>query len=66
MPWVKPILLYASEFWGALKMPKNNPIETLYISFCKQLLGVHRTTTNNGVLLELGQIPLSIYAKKML
>ena len=61
---VKPILLYASEFWGVLKLPKNNPIETLYISFCKQLLGVQRQTTNNGVLLELGQVPLTIYAKK--
>ena len=62
---VRPILLYASEFWGSLKLPKNNPIETLHISFCKQLLGVHRQTTNNGVLLELGQVPLSIYAKKI-
>ena len=54
------------NFGGALKLPKNNPIGTFYISFCKQLLGVHRQTTNNGVLLELGQVPLSIYAKKML
>ena len=35
------------------------------MSFCKQLLGVQKQTTNIGVLLELGQIPLSIYAKKM-
>ena len=60
---VKPILLYASDFWGIRKLPQNNPIENLHISFCKQLLGVQKQTTNIGVLLELGQIPLSIHAK---
>ena len=44
-------------------MPKNNPIETLYLSFCKQLLGVQKQTTNTGVLLELGLIPLYLHAK---
>ena len=62
---VKPILLYASDFWGILNLPRNNPIENLHISFCKQLLGVQKQTTNVGVLLELGQIPLSIYAKRL-
>ena len=61
---IEPILLYASDFWGVLKMPKNNPIETLFTSFCKQLLGVQKQSTNDGVLLELGQIPLLILAKK--
>ena len=33
---------------------------------CKQLLGFHRSTTNIGVLLvELGRIPLEIYAVKL-
>ena len=45
-------------------MPANNPIENLYISFCKQLLGVQKQSTNDGVLLELGQFPLIILAKK--
>ena len=54
---VKPILLYASDFWGILKLPQNNPIENLHLSFCKQLLGVQKQTTNIGVLLELGQVP---------
>ena len=36
----------------------------LLLSFCKQLLGVQKQTTNIGVLLELGQIPLSILAQK--
>ena len=34
---VKPILLYASDFWGCLKFPKNNPIETFYLSILKQI-----------------------------
>ena len=57
---IQPILLYASEFWGILKQPRNNPIENLHIKFCKELLGVQRQTTNAGVLLVLGQTPLSI------
>ena len=61
---IEPILLYASDFWGILKMPANNPIENLYMSFCKQLLGVQKQSTNDGVLLELGQFPLIILAKK--
>ena len=61
---IKPILLYASDFWGCLKLPKINPIETMYRKFCKDLLGVQIRTINTGVLLELGQIPLSIYGKK--
>ena len=61
---IKPILLYGSDFWGILKMPKNNPVETLFLSFCKQLLGVQKQTTNIGVLLELGLVPLHLQAKK--
>ena len=61
---IKPILLYGSDFWGILKLNQNNPIEILHRAFCKQLLGVQKQTTNIGVLLELGQIPLQIYAKK--
>jgi len=61
---VKPILLYASDFWGCLKMPKDNPIEKFHHMACKQILGVQKQTTNIGVLLELGRIPLQIYAIK--
>ena len=59
---IEPMLLYASDFWGILKMPSNNPIETLFMSFCKQLLGVQKQSMNDGVLLELGQFPLLILA----
>ena len=61
---IKPILLYCSDFWGILKMPKNNPLENLHMKFCKQLLGVQKQTTNIGVLLELGKVPLQLYAIK--
>ena len=61
---VEPILLYASDFWGTLKLPQNNPIENVFLSFCKQLLGVQKQTTNVGVLLELGQFPLTLIAQK--
>ena len=60
---VRPILLYMADFWGCLKTPKNNPIEILQNKFLKQLLGVQIQTTNIGVLLETGEIPLSIHAK---
>ena len=39
---IKPILLYNSDFWGCLNLPKNNPIGNLHISICKQLIGVHK------------------------
>ena len=32
--------------------------------FCKHLLGVHTSTTTDGVLLELGRIPLHVFEKK--
>ena len=50
---VKPILLYVSDYWGCLKLPKLNPIGNLHIKLCKDLLGVQIQTTNMAVLLEL-------------
>ena len=35
---VKPILLYASDFWGCLKLSKSNPLETLHLRFRKNYL----------------------------
>ena len=61
---VKPILTYASDFWGTLKLCENNPVEIFHRKFCKQLLGVHIQTTNVAVLLELGRLPLEVFAKK--
>ena len=58
-----PILLYCSEIWGAfgsLDYEKwdGNPIEKVHLSFCKNVLGVNRSTTNNLVRGELGRYPL--------
>ena len=58
---IKPILLYGSDFWGCLPMPKNNPIENVYRMFCKHILGVHKSTHTEGVLLELGRLPLTLF-----
>ena len=49
---IKPILLYASDFWGSLKLPQNNRIENLHMMMLKQLLGVQKQTSNTGTLLE--------------
>ena len=61
---IKPIILYASDFWGCLKLPKDNPIEKFHHMACKHILGVQKHTTNLGVLLELGRVPLQTYAIK--
>ena len=62
---IKPILLYGSDFWGCLKLPKNNPIENIHMQFCRQVLGVQKNTTNYGVLLELGRTPLTLEAQRL-
>ena len=61
---VRPILLYMSDFWGALKHPSNSPIERVHLSFLKQLLGVRRQTNTSAVLLELNTVPLIFHARK--
>ena len=63
---IKPILMYMNDFWGGLKVPeeKYNPIEKLHFMACKQILGVQKQTTNIGVLLELGRVPLQNFAVK--
>ena len=61
---IQPILLYASDFWGTLKLPNNNPIENAFMKFCKELFGVQKHTPNVGVLLELGETTLSFIGSK--
>ena len=56
--------MYASDFWGGLKPPSDNPIEKVHHMVCKHILNVQKQTTNIGVLLELGRIPLQTYAIK--
>lgn len=70
---VKPIILYCSDFWGPLcinkkapseMLPSRNLIDLVHMKFLKQLLGVQNQTSNIGVLLETGRVPLLIYAIK--
>ncbi len=63
---IKPILMYMSDFWGGLPAieERYNPIEKLHFMACKQILGVQKQTTNVGVLLELGRMPLQNFAIK--
>ena len=46
-------------------MPSNNPVEKLLLTIYKQLLGVQKQTSGIGVLLELGTVPLMLFAKKL-
>ena len=59
---IKPILTYASDFWGCLKLPtqNKNPVEIMQMKVFKQILGVRKQTTNLGVLLELGKHTLDM------
>ena len=52
------------NFGGILKLPNNNPFETVHMKFCKELLVVQKQTTKTGVLQELDQLPLSVHEKK--
>ena len=70
---VKPIMLYCSDFWAPLciqkkdpseLLPKKNLIDLVHMKFLKQLLGVQTQTSNIGVLLETGRVPLMAYAIK--
>ena len=61
----KPIFTYASDFWGCLKLPKNNPIEVFHMKVLKQILGVQKQTTNLGVLLELGKTTIDLECIKL-
>jgi hypothetical protein len=70
---IKPILLYRCEIWGSFnpttarfrngtitldKIYQNFKCELLHTKFCKFILGVHKKSTNVGVLSELGRFPI--------
>ena len=63
---IKPIIMYMSGFWGGMKAPKekDKPIQIFHHMACNHILGVQKQTTNIGVLLELGRVPLQNYAIK--
>ena len=54
---VAPIVLYASEIWG---YAYQNQIESVKIRFCKRLLGVPKSTSNDAILGECGRYPLAV------
>jgi exonuclease III len=59
---IKPILLYGSEIWcGTATTIK--PIEAIHTQFCKNLLGVHKSTSTSAVLGELGRMPIQTDAE---
>ena len=60
---VRSILTYCSDFWGCLQ-PKNNPVDKVHLMFCKHLLGVRKQTHTDGVLQELGMVPLLLHTIK--
>ena len=49
---VSPILNYACEVWG---FQKATAVEPVHLQFCKNVLGVQRTTQNDFVYRELGR-----------
>ena len=61
---IKPILLNVSDFWGCMKLPKNNPIENLHQMACKHIIGVQKQTSKIAVLLELGRVPINAHTVK--
>ena len=46
-------------------MPSKNPVHKLLLMIYRQLLGVQKQTADVGVLLELGTVPLSLFATKL-
>lgn len=61
---VVPILLYGSEVWG---QDKCQHYETVHTKYCKNVLGIPYSATNNSARAELGRFPLRIKVlKKMI
>lgn len=57
---IKPILLYASEIWGARQF---NVIEGVHMFVCRKILGVTRQTPKTFIYTELNRYPLYIDSK---
>ena len=57
---VVPIMTYASEIWGHYMV---RDLETLQMKYLKQVLCVHKKTSNDIVYGELGVYPLEIHVK---
>ena len=57
---VIPVLTYASEIWGYSIIRE---VELVHLKFLKQVLYVHKKTSNDMVYGELGVYPVEIYIK---
>ncbi len=57
---VLPIMLYGCEIWG---FGNNNILETVFLKFCKYLLGLKNSTPNCMVYGEVGCYPVSVHIK---
>lgn len=58
---VSPILLYGAEVWG---QDDCQSYETVHTKYCKNVLGIAYSTTNDTVRAELGRFPLWIKVYK--
>ena len=58
--YVGSVANYACEVWGFHKAPD---IEKLQLDFCKNILGVRRSTPNVMIYYELGRFPMLITRK---
>ena len=63
---VKPVLMYGCEIWGVtIKNDKDvseiggEIWERFHLRVCKNILGVHKSTSNIAVLSEIGRYPIS-------
>ena len=61
---VKPVLLYASDFWGCFEFASSDksPLEKLSTTLCKYLLDVKKQVSNVASKIEMGRFPLHIDA----
>ena len=55
---IHPILSYGCEVWGVIQ---GRLVERMHLKFCKQLLGVKKTTQNNFVYGQLDRYPLIVH-----
>ncbi len=69
---VRPIMTYGCEIWGLSCTERTKdrllsvksalfPCENIELRMLKQILGVHRKTSNSAVFSEFGRVPLRLY-----
>ena len=63
---VKPVLLYASDFWGYFEFASSDksPLEKLNTTLCKYLLGAKKQVSNVASKIEMGILSALTYFQK--